>query len=217
MGIQEKQEKISKLKGRVESFENAIIKRISTFEDRIEEVEAANERLREEIAQLREEIEQVREENEALRAEIEMLRARVSVTEPDDGWNETKREVCRRIGRTALWNRAQNNDGKAQMRYKDVMNALVDNGVENVHPPECYRAMEDMAATDGFELTTDGNDEKVIRLDISETPVEEGFVISGPAKSGGTNATASVNRINNGGGADTDRTNDQDGGEHNQG
>lgn len=195
---------------RVDGFEKAMSKRIAALEDRID----ANDQ---EIEAVKRENEALREENDELRAQVEMLRTQVSVVNPDESWTATKREVCQRVLRSKLWNRAQNNGGKAQMRYKDVMNALVDSGVENVHPPECYNAMDDVEATDGFELTTDANGEKVVRLDISETPVEGNFVFDDPTKSAGVNATAGVNQFNNGDGSNPRRTDDQNGGENNQG
>ena len=125
------------------------IEKVDAVIDRIERLEAENERLTERVAE---------------------LEANVDPDPTGKAYREmTREEAVRKIREKVLKKAQRNHSGKAQMDYREVL-ALLDNEPSVGH---AYNLMERAGRADGFRYTD--NDGKVIQADSGSVKDETLF------------------------------------------
>lgn len=150
---------IRDLEGRVEALNRARLH----HQDRIDDLEATNERLRERIGHIEE------------------------LVDPDPGATEyhqlTKPQKVHRLRRTLTEQAATQRNGKARMTYREVM-MLFDGHPSAGH---CYDLMERAAELDGFAYDTPGDGgQKRVRVKIDGVNDETLLHAVNNARDGGT-------------------------------
>lgn len=137
---------------------------------RIEDLEEQRDDAREERAELKAQVEMQSKRIQDLERRLQGL---VGLAEDETGGPE-KRKTDLRMG---LIRRAEAksdaNAGRAAMHYKEVQHYFAEIGHGDVSKPDCYKAMEDAAAGEGYKLNTkqkNGREVKAVVVDLEKLP-----------------------------------------------
>lgn len=139
--------------------------RLTVVEQRLDVLNDVIDRLEKETADLE-------RENAELRRQVAELKAQV---DPDPGSKEyadlSRAEKVRRVREQLVDVAETNHNGKASMKYKEIM--MLFGG--NPSPGHCYDLMERAGELDGFGYDTNGEGQKRIRVDVDAVKDESLF------------------------------------------
>lgn len=163
--------------------------RIDELEDEIEFVDQKHQQRTEQVtkprlAELEQHSDDARQERAELFALVEDLQERVAELDQrltdmaglaeDQQSNPDKRVSDLRQSMIRRAKARSDTDGfeKVALYYQEVQDIFAELGHGEISRPDCYKAMDDLAESDGFEIgkksSADGNRVKAIRLDLAE-------------------------------------------------
>jgi len=135
---------------------------------------------------------------EDLQAQVNQLEGRVealmgveeeAASSPDKRAQDLKQALIRRADA-----RTDDGAGRASMYYKEVQDLFADLGHGDVKKPECYKAMNDVAETDGFfetsKVSREGSEVKAVAVKTAELSPDTGS--SNPTTREGLSAGATA-------------------------
>lgn len=148
--------------------EQFIKPQLNELEERLDDLEAANEQLQETVDHQGQRIEQLDHQVENL----------IGVDDPDLSTHDKRvrdvRAAMIRRAEAKADTRSDDIEGKTALSYSEIQDLLADHGHGQIYKPQAYRIMDEIDRVDGFSKGTKrsahGNDVKAIRLDLDALP-----------------------------------------------
>lgn len=159
--------------------------------DRLDDVEAENQRQGQRIEQLDHQVENL-----------------IGVDDPDLSTHDKRvrdvRAAMIRRAEAKAETRSEQIEGKVALYYKEIQDMLADHGHGQIHDTQIRRIMDDIEHVDGFSFgqkqSAHGRDVKAIRLNLAELPAYAGTnnVVSASSGTGGETPAKHGDRHNHG-------------------
>jgi len=141
------------VENQVESFPTMLNARCGGLQDQVDDTDARVDELEAQV--------------EALTETVETLTQKLSGLAGLQDEEQTTAKKRREDLVLALQRKAEGNDGRAQMTYRDVLDQwrILNHG--DLDPKQAYRAMEKLGRIDGITETENGDGATVVRINLA--------------------------------------------------